>query len=99
MWKAGGKWLLMIPHRMGSGQCVPCAAPAAVEHEMPLRDQLAKVLLQRISACASQFHDVADGHSSVLTGVFYDAQRQLRHGRKNDLLSFDFLRQTLHLLL
>ena len=44
----------------------------SVEREMPLRDQPAEVLLQFISAFASQPHNIADGHPSVCAGVFDD---------------------------
>ena len=43
-----------------------------MEREMPLRDQPAEVLLQFISAFASQPHNIADGHPSVCAGVFDD---------------------------
>jgi hypothetical protein len=41
---------------------------------MPLCDQLAEVLLECISAGASQFHDVAYGYASVLPGMLDDAK-------------------------
>lgn len=66
---------------------------------MPLRDQSAEVLLQRISARTGQLHDVADSNSSVFASEFNDAHRQLGQGSKNDLLPFDFPGQTPHLLL
>jgi hypothetical protein len=55
-------------------QCVPCPAPADVEREMPPDDQLAEVLLQCVSARAGQPYEIADGHSSVLGGMFDDPQ-------------------------
>jgi hypothetical protein len=41
-----------------------------MEDEMPLSDQLAEVLLQCISACAAQPHDIADGDPSVFASKF-----------------------------
>ena len=45
-----------------------------MEREMALSDQLAEMLLQCVSALASQPYDVAEGHSSVLASVFDDAK-------------------------
>ena len=69
---------VFFPHRPSDfhpvlRQCIPGTAPAAVEGEMALCDQLAEVLLQCVSACACQFYNVADCYSSVLMGVLNDA--------------------------
>ena len=61
-----------------SGQCVPGAAPAAVQNEVPFFKQVAEMRLQRIPARAGDCHNVADGDPPMFTCIFDDLQGKLR---------------------
>ena len=56
-----------------SRQRVPRATSAAMERNMAFGNQLAEVLLQRVSTRPGESYDVADGNSSVFARVLDDA--------------------------
>lgn len=66
----------LLPKRSESDspQLVPDPAPATMQVQVPPLDQCSKVLLERISTCASQLDGFADRHAAMLSGKFDNLQ-------------------------
>ena len=61
-------------------------------------NQRTEMLFECVAAGAGQLDRLANGDAAVLAGELDDLKLQFRHGRKDDLLAFNFLLQPPHLL-